>query len=283
MKHTNLKAVSLTLLALAVHGSVQAGVFVDERSSQALTPAQISAVAANAPAGGATRGNGGIAAREAPLGKGRVMGRISGEFSEPAWQTPGPPAKSDGEWLSSVIMELRPRELPPVTIDAPDHLLDMKVTWRSAPTRVSALAQIASLYGINIAFSADGVVTIRETEPVVVGAGDPVSVASMPNAPAAGGQQAFEVRLTDIRLAASFERWAQQSGMRIRWDADRHLLIGAPMTFRGADAFDAISQALATPGIANSEYPLEVCQYPNTPPLLRITRQGEQARDCPAP
>jgi hypothetical protein len=71
--------------------------------------------------------------------------------------------------------------------------------------------------------------------------------------------------------------------MRIRWDADRHLLIGAPMTFRGADAFDAISQALATPGIANSEYPLEVCQYPNTPPLLRITRQGEQARDCPAP
>ena len=35
-------------------------------------------------------------------------------------------------------------------------------------------------------------------------------------------------------------------------------------------------------GIRQSDYPLEACIYANTPPLVRITRQGEQARECDA-
>lgn len=91
----------------------------------------------------------------------------------------------------------------------------------------------------------------------------------------------FEVRLGDVRLHVAMQRWATDSGMRLRWDAERHLLISAPTVFEAHDALEAIGMALSTPGIVRSEYPLEVCIYPNVPPLLRITRQGEQTKDCP--
>lgn len=89
----------------------------------------------------------------------------------------------------------------------------------------------------------------------------------------------WELRLDDLRLDRALARWAKQAGYSFRWDADRYLLIGAPSVFDG-NFTDAIEQVLETPGIANSEYPLEACVYANNPPLLRITRLGDQAREC---
>jgi hypothetical protein len=102
-------------------------------------------------------------------------------------------------------------------------------------------------------------------------------IASPPAEPAG---QRWQVRVEDVRLATTFERWAKQAGYRIQWDADKHVLVEATPTFYGSFE-DAITQALSTPGIRNSSYPLEACAYDNTPVLVRITRQGEQVHACP--
>jgi hypothetical protein len=67
----------------------------------------------------------------------------------------------------------------------------------------------------------------------------------------------------------------------VKWDAQRNFLIGAPDSVDGT--FEAALKAiLGSAGIRQSDYPLEACIYANTPPLVRITRQGEQARECEA-
>lgn len=106
----------------------------------------------------------------------------------------------------------------------------------------------------------------------------PAAAANGVIAPPAG--RSWEVRTSDLRIDRTLERWAQAAGWRVQWDALRHVEIGAPTTFRGT--FEAAVRALlATPGIRLSEFPLEGCLYPNDPPLLRITRQGEQFHECP--
>jgi len=45
----------------------------------------------------------------------------------------------------------------------------------------------------------------------------------------------------------------------------------------------ALQTVLNSAGIRQSDYPLEACIYANDPPLVRITRQGEQSRECEAP
>lgn len=84
----------------------------------------------------------------------------------------------------------------------------------------------------------------------------------------------------DVRLAATFDRWAKSAGWRVQWDANKHLLIDSTSTFSGSFV-DAVKAALMTPGIRFGSYPLEACVYANTPPLIRITRQGEQSQECP--
>jgi hypothetical protein len=93
--------------------------------------------------------------------------------------------------------------------------------------------------------------------------------------------QRWAVDVQDITLAKSIERWAATAGWRVRWDADKHVLISAPAVYEGAFE-DAVAAVLATPGIRRSPYPLEACIYQNTPPLLRITRMGDQVNECPA-
>jgi len=117
--------------------------------------------------------------------------------------------------------------------------------------------------------------TVAQLPARLVGASEPEAAA------AAASVRAYEVHVADVRLVASMQRWAAMDGVRLRWDADKHVLITAPMTFQARSAFDAITQVLSTSGIRNGLFPLEVCEYPNQPPLLRITRQGEQAKDCP--
>ena len=91
----------------------------------------------------------------------------------------------------------------------------------------------------------------------------------------------WSVLVQDITLARTLERWGAQAGYRIKWDAQRNFLIGAPDSVDGT--FEtALKAILNSAGIRQSDYPLEACIYANTPPLVRITRQGEQARECDA-
>lgn len=96
-------------------------------------------------------------------------------------------------------------------------------------------------------------------------------------APAAA--ERWEVMASDVTLARTFERWSLAAGHKLKWDAARNFLIGAPDVYVGT--FEgAIEHVLRSPGIRYSDYPLEACVYANSPPLVRITRQGEQSREC---
>jgi Toxin co-regulated pilus biosynthesis protein Q len=91
--------------------------------------------------------------------------------------------------------------------------------------------------------------------------------------------QKWELQVTDVTYSNAFKRWATKVGYRVKWDATRHVLIDGLDTLDGS--FESVvEKALSSPGVQNSDYPLEVCFYPNTPPLARITRRGEQTNDC---
>ena len=102
-------------------------------------------------------------------------------------------------------------------------------------------------------------------------------------AAATGPAQAphWDVLTQDITLARTLERWAVSAGYRLKWDAQRNFLIGAPDSYEGSFE-SALQTVLGSAGIRQSDYPLEACIYANMPPLVRITRQGEQARECTA-
>lgn len=91
--------------------------------------------------------------------------------------------------------------------------------------------------------------------------------------------QSWEVQLKDINLANTFQRWASTAGWRVRWDAQKHFMVEAPDRLSGTFE-EVVESVLASPGIASSAYPLEVCFYPNNPPLARVTRKGEQDKEC---
>ena len=92
----------------------------------------------------------------------------------------------------------------------------------------------------------------------------------------------WAVLVQDITLERTLQRWGAQAGVRLKWDAQRNFLIGAPDTIEGT--FEtALKTVLGSAGIRQSDYPLEACIYANDPPLVRITRQGEQSRECEAP
>jgi hypothetical protein len=112
-------------------------------------------------------------------------------------------------------------------------------------------------------------------------ASTPGGIAVAPYNPAQQVPSKWTIEVGDVTLAKAFDRWAAKAGWRIRWDAERHVLISAPATFQGSFE-EAVAAALATPGIRKSSYPMEACIYSNTPPLIRITRLGDQASECPA-
>ena len=91
----------------------------------------------------------------------------------------------------------------------------------------------------------------------------------------------WDVKTSDITLYRTLERWASAAGYKLKWDASRNFLIGAPDVYSGSFE-SALQTVLSSAGIRLSDYPLEACIYANTPPLVRITRQGEQARECSA-
>ena len=180
--------------------------------------------------------------------------------------------------LVEAISRLTPAALRPVVIDAPQDLVNTLVSWPGQVSVEVALAMMAKKAGLVISYEDGQVVKVRPGEQSLA-----IASAATPQAGAAVADQKhrFRVELSDVRLANAMKRWADETGVRLRWDAERHVLIGAQEVIEASSAFDAIARVLATSGIANSDYPLEVCEYPNTPRLLRITRQGEQAKDCP--
>ena len=100
-------------------------------------------------------------------------------------------------------------------------------------------------------------------------------------APAPAPPPRWEVLTSDLTLHRTLERWARTAGMRLRWDAERNFAIAAP-TFLAGDFETALAAVLSTPGVRGSDYPLEACIYANSPPLVRVTRLGEQPHCAPA-
>ncbi len=97
--------------------------------------------------------------------------------------------------------------------------------------------------------------------------------------PAPPPARRWEVQMADMTLSRTLERWSSEAGVRLRWDAGRTFEIHAPTTFTG-DFEGVVIALLSTPGVRDGDYPLEACLYANTPPLLRVTRRGEQASAC---
>jgi hypothetical protein len=98
-----------------------------------------------------------------------------------------------------------------------------------------------------------------------------------PPAPPPPPMPKWMVSIGDVNLQSTFERWAQQAGYRVKWDAGRHVLVDAPGEIEGSFE-QAVETVLASPGIRQSEYPLEVCFYSNK--VARVTRRGEQQKEC---
>lgn len=92
---------------------------------------------------------------------------------------------------------------------------------------------------------------------------------------AAKPDQSWSVQVEDITLENTLKRWAQQSNHQLLWDTDREIQITAKDEFSGSFE-DALNRVLQSPAIRQSEHPLEAVIYANNPPLVRITRLGEQ-------
>lgn len=245
---------ALLAVALCAQAAL-AGSFIDERGSK---KAETSAVETS------------VRAKAMP-------GTVTGDFADPAWHTPAPAmTDAQGVPLAEAVMQLRPRELASLMIDAPDDLLDVPVRWRTGEDRIGTLRTISRENGVNLDFTVAGLRMSRVAPPPEMVPG-PAGVPVAATAPV----KTYEVKLSDIKLSRAFARWAEADGVRMQWDADRQVVIEAPNVFRAQTAYDAMVQALGTPAILHSEYPLEVCEYANVPKLERITRRGEQSKDCP--
>jgi hypothetical protein len=142
------------------------------------------------------------------------------------------------------------------------------------PTAVAALAS-APAAAPAAAHAGDQVI------PAAIAEGNKAALVTSEQPTAKALAQQWEVLLSDVTLDKTFERWARAAGYRVKWDAAKNFLVEAHETFHG-DFESAVWDALATPGIIYSDYPLEGCVYPNSPPLMRITRRGEQVRECVA-
>lgn len=92
-------------------------------------------------------------------------------------------------------------------------------------------------------------------------------------------KQSWAMDVKDVNYYGVFQRWGRDAGYQVRWDAEKHFVIEAVNTFSGSFE-DAVTAVLDNPAVAYSKYPLEVCFYPNVPPLARITRKGAQEKEC---
>lgn len=142
------------------------------------------------------------------------------------------------------------------------------VTWGSTGTRMDALNSLMSKN--------------KDFALVIDGSQNVVSMMDRKAATEYAKTEAdrvWRVLVGDARIDRSIERWAREAGYSFRWDADRHFLVSASSEFTGTIE-SAVNELLSTSGIRHSDYPLEACIYSNSPPLLRITRLGDQSNQC---
>ena len=111
------------------------------------------------------------------------------------------------------------------------------------------------------------------------GVGQAQHVQVQPVKPSGPIQKSWTLDIKDVNYYGAFQRWATEAGYQVRWDADKHFLVEAVDTFSGSFE-DALTGVLKNPAVVFSKYPLEVCFYPNTPPLARISRKGVQEKEC---
>lgn len=167
-------------------------------------------------------------------------------------------------------IQLALQTLPPedYRVDVPASMQDFTVDWKPAATRDEAFDSLRiSKADVGIVVNTDKkLVQVMSEKDAVKIYVDPKPIQ-------------WELRTDDVRLDRALRRWAKDAGYTIRWDADRYVLIAASTTFTGTFE-NAVEQVLDTPGIKLSEYPLEACVYANEPPLLRITRLGDQKEEC---
>lgn len=104
-------------------------------------------------------------------------------------------------------------------------------------------------------------------------------VQASPVATPVAPRSTWTMDVKDINYYGAFQRWANTAGYQVRWDADKHFIIEAVSSFPGTFE-EAVTNVLSNPAVVYSKYPLEVCFYPNTPPLARITRKGVQEKEC---
>jgi hypothetical protein len=241
--------ITATIAALALVSNAAMAGFVDERSGRGAQQT-------------ASIHNQGLQAEAT-----RINGVLMGYFGHVGWNDPAPMVEGT-QTLAMAFARLLPPAHPSMAIEGRgDELLDRQVSWPGELTRLQALEHIADSQGLNMHLVGSTLIVTRASKPWA-GNKPRVDVAR------------WEVLPTDTRLASAIERWSKASGYSFRWDAGRHALIEGSHAFTGTFE-EAVKGALDTPGIANSAYPLESCVYPNNPLLLRITRKGEQARDCP--
>jgi hypothetical protein len=158
----------------------------------------------------------------------------------------------------------------------------MRLRSLAAVFAVSVFVVYLAAAPLGMALASDQpALAVAGVEPALVSV-DPVVVAALPKrTEPLDAQMRWEIRSSDITLAKTLERWAGLASHRLKWDAARNFLIGASDVYIGS--FEgAVEHLLSSPGIRLSDYPLEACIYANTPPLIRITRQGEQSRECAA-
>lgn len=101
----------------------------------------------------------------------------------------------------------------------------------------------------------------------------------MPAAPLAPPEQTWEVKLSDVHLANTLNRWAKEGGYRVIWEPRNNYLVEAPNVFKGSFE-QAVAALLSTPGIRTGMAPLEACVYPNVPPLLKVSEKDTQEKEC---
>lgn len=151
------------------------------------------------------------------------------------------------------------------------------ITVKASPVAPSG-SDVTGAKGVSKDVMAKALSTVVGVKPQAQGV-DPTPATMAPVAAASAGAYKWVVDLKDVTLSQTFTRWAEQAGWRVRWDADKHILVEARDELAGTFE-QAVTEVLSSPGIAQGTYPLEVCFYPNKPQLARITRRGEQGKEC---
>lgn len=183
------------------------------------------------------------------------------------------------DWMTALNQATRPANLRVI----PQWDANTLVIMRNTPIEVTpAVGHVSGGRGT----SADTISPAVRPEELptksTAAISSPPREAGLPAPPPKKGEiteRTWLVDVKDVTLANTLMRWAATAGWRVRWDAAKNVMIEAPDSFSGSFE-DAVTAQIASPGIAEGPYPLEVCFYPNTPPLARITRKGDQDKEC---